>query len=537
MSSPSSRRWITICVSFAALALLVFAWFKWRSPYGAEEPFTMIKIWNEPTSSSPELSDGFLWIHRQCLENLADFDGVGQMLKRGADEISRLGARTWRFKIAANSKWSDDGSPVKAEQFVSAFKVRSGKIELPEFKRIKNITAKDDAVEVELDGEEDPSLDLAALTSPWLSPLRRASSWSWQTEVDGPCNGPFVPARHFNREFALVRNKHWRQYDAALISSVKVLLRDNVEKITDVAAQSTESPSKNVTPISMFGQGLLSYVGPSSVDLKDSVQRVVYGHAFLDPKAYYMILNPNGLLGGKYTALAHRALNRGELSGVVNGAQKFFTSHRVIPLSLLAKDANGQPVSFTPVNLESVQEARRILGIKPDAPITDVKPPFKKKLIVVNAADDAALPMAERFALRINANYKVDADVVSAADGKMPKDWDVVLVSVDIKDGIFGLSRNLSKAVSTYAPSRQDLAAKISALAKDKSETLISPKAVGLANQIDQLAPQSSVVLPLGQFGYAILVDDRIIDVGISGDVKRDPDVSVARRLKREPKS
>lgn len=537
MSASTSKRWLPISAGILLLLVGGFVWLQLKSPYGSEKPFTMIKIWREPTKSNPELSDAFLWIHRQCRENLADFDGVGQMLKRGADEINRLGARTWRFKIAANSKWSDDGSPVTAEQFISAFKARSGKIELPDFKRIKNITAKDDAVEVELDGEEDPSLDLAALTSPWLSPLKRSGSWSWQAEIDGPCNGPFVPARHFNREFALVRNKHWRQYDAALISSVKVLLRDNMEKITEFSAQSAESPSKNVTPIDMFGQGLLSYVGPSSVDLKDSVQRVVYGHAFLDPKAYYMILNPNGLLGGKYTGLAHRALNRGELSGVVNGAQKFFTSHRLIPLSLLAKDTNGQPVSFTPVNLESVLEARRILGIKPDAPITDVKPPFRKKLIVVNAAEEAALPMAERFALRINANYKVDADVVSATDGKMPKDWDVVLISVDIKDGIFGLSRNLSKAVSTYAPSRQDLVTKISDLAKDKSETLISPKAVMLANQIDQLAPQSSVVLPLGQFGYAILVDDRIIDVGISGDVKRDPDVSVARRLIREPKS
>lgn len=538
MSVKSSKRWLLVAGGVVALSVAGIVWQQLRSPFGSEAPFTMIKIWKEPGKPDQDLSDGFLWVHRQCRENLADSDGVSHLIKRGADEITRTDNRVWTFKILANSKWSDDGSPVTAEQFVSAWKLRSGKVATPEFKRIKNISAKDDIVTVELDGEENLNLDLAALTSPWLTPLKPSKwgSWSWQSEISGPCNGPFVPAKQSSHEFALVRNKHWRNYDAALLSSVRVLLQENVGTMEQFSSKADESGRTSIKPLDLFGKGLLSYVGPSSLDLKGSVQRVVYGRAFLDPKAYYMILNPNGMLGGKFIPFAHYALNRGELSGVVNGEQKFFAAHRVIPSSLLAKDATGQPVTMTPMNWESVNKARRVLGIGADTLISDIKPYFKQKLVVVNIADQMARTMAERFVLRIRANYKVDGTVVDAEGGKLPRQWDVAIFSVDLTDGIYGLASNLSKAVSTYVPSRPDLANKIASLARDKNETLLSPKAVSIANQIDQMMPENSVLMPIGQFGYPILVDQDVVDVAISGDVMRDPDVSLARRLVRETK-
>lgn len=539
MSVKSSKRWLLVAGGVVVLTVAGIIWQQFRSPFGSEAPFTMIKVWKEPSKPDQDLSDGFLWIHRQCRENLADSDGVGHLIKRGADDMTRTDNRLWTFKIVANSKWSDDGSPVTAEQFASAWKLRSGKVATPEFKRIKNISAKDDTVTVELDGEEDPSLDLAALTSPWLTPLKpsRWGSWSWQSEISGPCSGPFVPTKQSSHEFALVRNKYWRNYEASLLSSVRVLLQENVGTMEEFSSKSNESAKASMKPLDLFGKGLLSYVGPSSMDLKGSVQRVVYGRAFLDPKAYYMIINPNGMLGGRFTPFAHYALNRGELSGVVNGEQKFFAAHRVIPSSLMVKDATGQPVTMTPVNLESVNKARRVLGISADTLISDIKPYFKQKVLVVNLADQMARTMADRFLLRIKANYKVDGTVVDAEDGKMPRQWDVAIFSVDLTGGIYGLASNLSKAVATYAPSRQDLANKIASLARDKTETLLSPKAVSIANQIDQLMPENSILMPIGQFGYPILVDQDVIDVAISGDVMRDPDVSMARRLVREPKS
>ncbi len=477
------------------------------------------------------LSSGFFWVHRQCHESLVDTEVSGQILKRSASDVNRLGPRTWTFKISADAKWSDDGKSVTADDFVNAFTARSEKIRAPEFLRIKKVTAEkstannivnNDALTVELNGDEDAALDMATLGSIWLTPLKlkKESKWSWATELSGPCDGPFVP-RQRDGEFILTRNQHWREFKPEYISVVKVTLDKDQSK-------------KSNTQMELFQKGALSFVGPGSDDGLSSEKRAVYGRGFLEPKVQYMLINPRGVLGsGNLAAFPHFATNRGELAGVVTGIDKLFVMFRVLPLSLSRQDANGQPVQMPPVNLESTLDARQTLGVKDKStPVDQIVPPFKKELKILANSDPRMSPIVERFGARIRANYKIPFNVETYESlDKLPASWDVLFFTVSTENGLFGWSREMAQAISKAVPSRGDLASKFLSLAKDKSETRISPKAVSTVLEIDALAPQRTVIIPVGQFGYEILIESGVIDVALSGEGKLDPDVSRARRL------
>ncbi len=530
MSATSNKRWGLIVGGAAVVALGVFAYIKFATG-PQEKEFSLIKPWFEPQGSGEVLSEGFFWVHRQCHENLVDTDPEGPMTKRSATDVNRTGARTWKFRLSPTAKWSDDGKPVTADDFVNAFTARAGKIKAPQFLRIKKISAEkstasdivnNDLLVVELNGAEDQGLDMATLGSVWLTPLKlkKDAEWSWDKELSGPCDGPFVP-RQKNGEIVLTRNQHWREFKPEYISVVKVKL-DN------------SSSSKSDKQLELFRKGTLSFVGPGSSESSSDVKRTVYGRAFVEPKAQYILINPRGTLGsGTLAALPHFAINRGELIGMSGGIEKLFAMFRVLPLSLLNRDSAGQPVRLPPINLESVIDARHAMGVKDDTlPIDKIVPPFKKELKIL-ANDDARMgPIVERFAGRLKANYNINSLIENYQTiDKLPANWDLLFISVSTADGVYGWARDLSHAISKAIPSRSDLAAKIASIAKDKTETRISPKAVTTALEIDALAPSKTVIVPIGQFGYEILIEDGVIDVALSGEGRLDPDVSRARRL------
>ena len=496
-----------------------------------EKEFSLIKPWFEPQGAGEVLSEGFFWVHRQCHENLVDTDPEGSMAKRSAAEVNRTGARTWKFRVSPTAKWSDDGKALTADDFVNAFAARTGRIKSPEFLRIKKISAEKSTASdivnnylilIVLNGDADQKLDMATLGSPWVTPLKlkKDMEWSWTKELSGPCDGPFVP--NLNKtEFTLTRNQHWREFKPEYISIVKVKLDNRSSQKTD-------------NQLELFRKGSLSFVGPGSSESMSDVKRAVYGRAFLEPKAQYILINPRGTLGsGTLAAVPHFAINRGELVGVSSGIDKLFAMFRILPLSLMNRDSAGQPVRLPPINLESVIDARHALGIKDDTlPIDKIVPPFTKELKIL-AHDDARMdPVVERFAARLKANYNINSEIENYENlEKLPANWDVLFVTISTADGVYGWAKDLSHAISKAIPSRSDLAAKITSIAQAKSEIRISPKAVATALEIDALAPNKTVILPLGQFGYEILIEDGVIDVAVSGEGRLDPDVSRARRL------
>jgi hypothetical protein len=206
---------------------------------------------------------------------------------------------------------------------------------------------------------------------------------------------------------------------------------------------------------------------------------------------------------------------------------------RILPLSLLSRDSAGNVVRLPSVNLESVMDARHFLGVKDDStPITKITPPFKRKIRIVAPEDQAIDAVVERFGARLKANYNIDSDVTTLENpDSLPGEWDVLFVTVDVKDGVPGWSKELARVVAQAAPSRQDLVSKILAVGKEKNDLRLTQKSMAAAFDVDAMAPQRTVLIPLGQFGYEVLVEDGVIDVAISGQGRRDPDVSRARRL------
>lgn len=530
MTQTTTKKWGLIVGGAMVVAAGAFIYVKFGMGH-KEKEFSLIKSWYEPAGPAEKFSQGFLWVHRQCHENLLDTDPEGLITKRSAADVNRVDSRTWRIKIAETAKWSDDGKTVSADDFEMAWKARKDRVNAPEFLRIKKITAEkstskdivnNDLLTVELDGKEDLALDMASLGSPWLTALKlkKESDWSWDKELSGPCDGPFVPKQR-KGEFILTRNEYWKDFKPELISVVKVTL------------DSTKSV-KSEAEVELFRKGSLSFVGPRYEEKENEGRRAVYGRAFLEPKVYYILINPKGTLGsGSLSAVPHFAINRGELVGVVTGMEKLFAMFRVLPLSLLSRDTSGQPVRMPPVNLESVMDARHALGVKDDKLTIDkIVPPFKKPLKILANDDSRMEPVVRRFADRLKANYNINSEIEGYESiDKLPANWDALFVAVSVADGVYGWSRDLARTISKAVPSRSDIAAKITSLAKDKTDVRISPKTVTSALELDSLAPLKTVIIPVGQFGYEILIEDGVVDVAVSGEGRLDPDVSRARRL------
>lgn len=520
-----SSRGKSIVVSMVVIAIVaVIGWISrdyWYMPAG--KPFVVIKSWSE--SVDGQTSVGFEWIHRQCRENLAELDLDGRARKKGALEISRLGSRVWSFKLRPDVRWSDDGKPVTVQDYLRAWDLRKGVVKASNFQRIKNIKSTDaNTLEVELDGSEDPQLDGAALSSIWMTAIKASTSGTWglKRELEGPCDGPYLIRKKNGSEVLLVRNKYWYGYDPSMIPSVKILLDDG----------SGQAPFSKKPLVELFNQGLVSFVEPNVGVDSSQAQVAVSGRVFLEPKAHYIVINPRGLVGGELNGFTHAAINRGELAALVQRPKTMSSMYRLLPLSLPAVDNSGNLIDLSPVNHESVAQANKLLGINSSTVNAKASPPFKRKLVILAKPSPDLDPLVQRFMDRIGANYNISCEIVRPSeDGKLPTTWDTAFVEVNLGKGFGGWANEMSQVLQKYAPSRSDMIGKFNALAKTKSGTAVPRQTLVDVMRLDEMAPKSAVLVPLGQFGAEVLIEDGVLDVSWIGDAKRDPDVSRARRI------
>lgn len=524
--SPTSKFKTYIATALGIGLLGIVGWLTrdyWMLP--SDKPFVVMKVWSETPGAEGKMSAGFEWIHRQCHENLADLDLEGRPRKKGAHDISRSDPRRWSFKLKPDAKWSDDGSPVTVQDYMRAWDLRKGVIGAQEFKRIKNLKSTYVVtIEVELDGEEDQKLDAAALSSIWLSPIKASTkgAWSIGRELEGPCDGPYVVRKKNAKEVLMVRNKNWHSYDPSLIGSVKILLNDG----------SDSTPATKQPPSELFSRGILSFVEPTVSANNTSAQVAVSGRIYLEPRAHYIVINPRGLVGGELLAFAHAAISRGELSALVKRPKTMSSMQRVLPLSFPAVDDSGQAIDLPPASHESVANANKLLGFKEKIIQTKIPPPFKRKLVILAKSEPDLDPVVQRFADRLGANYNISCEIVRpSADGKLPATWDAAFVDVDLGKGFGGWAHDMSQLLQKYAPNSSDMIGKFNALAKNKSEAAIPHQTLVEVLKLDDMAPKSSVLVPLGQFGSEVLIEDGVLGVSWIGDTKRDPDVSRARRI------
>lgn len=528
----SSSKSKTIVITLTLAGVIAVGWYVADKIFGpSEKPFVVMKPWNNKPSSDGRMSAGYEWLHRQCHENLVDLDVDGRIRKRGSADVSRSGARTWSFKLRPDSKWSDDGKPVTVQDYVRGFDLRQGVIMDEAFKRIKQLKSLDvTTISVELDGEENEKLDHDALSSIWLSAVKASTTgkWNYLRELEGPCDGPYVISKISGDEANLKRNKHWYGYDPEMIKTVKILLNDGA----NTAANFRLPPSE------LFSKGLISFVEPNmNPDGDTSARASVSGRVFLEPRAHYIVINPKGLLGGDLTAFAHAAISRGELSALVSRPKTLSTMYRILPLSFVAYDDSGQAIYLPPHNLESVAKANSILGISDAQVRTKIPAPFKRKLHIISSTHKELDPVVQRFSDRLGANYNITGEILPMPEaGKLPPTWDVAFVDVDLSRGVPGWANDMIKILNQYAPGRTDLVSKFSSLAKENDQTSISKSVLQASSEIDNLPPKSLVIIPLGQMGGEILLEDGVMDVSWIGDRKRDPDLSRAKRIKKGSK-
>ena len=527
----ASRR-LTLGISLALVLVVGLVWY-FRDTLLApdEKPFVVMKAWSEAPDATGSMSPGFEWLHRQCHEPLANLDPDGQLRKRGAADISRSGSRVWTFKLRADSRWSDDGSSVTVQDYIKAWDLRKGVVSSDAFKRIKELKALDlNTISVELAGDEDKRLDGETLSSLWLSAIKSSTTgtWSYLRELDGPCDGPYVISGLTTKEAILRRNKYWYAHNPEMLSRVKMILKSN----------SNSSTAPVETPRDLFTKGILSFVEPNISSNPVGQNLVaVSGRVFLEPLANYLIINPKGLVGGDLMGFVHAAINRGELSALISRPDALASMYHVLPLSFSAFDEFGQALQQPPQNLESVKNANKIIGIKGDQVASKIPAPLKRKLIILSSRHERLQPVVQRFSDRLGANYNISCEMVTPSeDGKLPASWDVAFVDISLENGLSGWAKNMITMLNHYAPGQSELISKLSVLSKEPAQSVMSRQALMIATEIDNLAPKSSVIVPVGQLGSEVLLEEGVLDVSWMGDSKRDPDVSRARRIKKGTK-
>ena len=528
--SQNPTKMITL-ISVAAIIASVGWYFLPNLLEPSEKPFVVMKAWSDKPAADGQMSPGYAWLHRQCHENLADLDKDGRIRKRGAGEISRTGPRIWSFSLRPDSKWSDDGKPLTVQDYVRGWDLRQGIVTDDEFKRIKNLKSVDaTTLSVELNGDEDDKRDAAALSSIWLSAVKASTSgaWSLVRELEGPCDGPYIVSRLSKNEAQLHRNKHWYANAPEMIKAVKIILDDGSKK----------SPQLQQSPSDLFTKGLLSFVEPTLSSATSPNQAVaVNGRVFLEPRAHYLMVNPRGLLGGDLTGFAHAAINRGELSALISQPKTLSVMYRMLPLSFVAYDEAGQTIYLSPHNLESVANAIKLLGFTDAEVRSKIPAPFKRKLVILGSSSPEMEAVPQRFSDRLGANYNITGEVLPpSADGTLPATWDVAFIHIDLTKGVSGWASQLVDAINKYAPGRTELANKLIPLVKDKSTGAISKTTLQACAEIDSLPAKNLVVVPLGQLGAEILLEEGVMDVSWIGDTNRDPDVSRAKRIKKGSK-
>ena len=519
--AQSKRIWIRWVFVILGLALLgAGSWVAIRYNAFLNREFTIIKPW-AADNKSIEQSVGFEWVHRQCRENLANGTSTGLLKPWAASSVEAVDGRTWKFTLRNDLRWSDDGSTVKSEDFVEAWKFRQGKVEVPEFARIKSLAAIDQqTIEVTLDGSPDGKLDFETLTSIWLTATKKMEGpWSWEKEISSPCYGPFVTQKISKDAITMIRNHNWRDYNIDQMPIVKVIL---------------DSPGQSSTE-SFLRSGLISFTAHPGFEPQSDGKKLFVTRSSIEPTAYYLVVNPKGVFTANLRKFPHLGINRAELSGTISHSQYFNVMYRLLPLTFLNEEASGRASYFPNFNLESHLDARRLLGLKDDQSSDVLRFPRERELRIATLDEERLEPIVERYAARLKANFNIESEVLTMSeDDKQDKSADLMIIGVDLKNGLDQWAKDMARHLKEISPAPSEMIAKFDKVAAAQSGHRDIAAVAGLLIELDAMAPETSVVVPLGQFGTRFLVDGDSIDVAVTGDETRDPDISRARWTKRE---
>lgn len=497
--------------SIVGALLATGAWYYFEFMGAGNRPFVLIKDWRHNSKEVTEFSEGAQWVHHQCHEPVMTRSPLGHPIALSAKEVTQRDAKTWEFTINSAAKFSD-GTPVLAEHFVKAWNYRKNQIKAPSFRRIDSIKSLDThRVEVVLTDFSSHDLVLEALTSMWITPLKDPKGlWSWDVEISGPCEGPFVPSMTAFDTLSLTRNKYWRDFDRSLLRRVSV--------IAGVGSRETASD--------LFQAGKISYVD-SSIDPNLKSDFSGKRNSFLEAAAWYVLINPYGAFSKKFTVFPHYVMNRGDLESVVSGNRFFKVMYGLLPLSFV--DSNGKPMygSFLVSGPESILDARRNLGFSEKATVAEIKPPFKK-IVIYGVNDEKITPVMQRFADRLKSNFNVDSEMIRELPAEK-KEIDLAFVKINLAMNLNNWAQEMMNQYEEIFPMPKETKSQFDLLSKIASQPSVEGQQTAILQKLDNMPLEQNTIIPIGQFASAFLLSPSVVGVQVRGDARQDPDIGHAK--------
>jgi hypothetical protein len=498
----------------AGLVVIAAAWYCLENLGAANRPFVLIKDWQHNGKNFLDFSYGAQWVHHQCHEPLMSKSPLGNPVGLAVKDVLQIDAKTWEFTVNLAARFSD-GTEVKPENYEKAWLFRKEFVKAPLFLMIDDMKALDEKrVRVNLKDLSKPDMVTDVLTSMWITPLKDVKgSWSWEKEINGPCEGPFVPTSASFDTLTLKRNKYWHKYDAKLLRKVAVL--------SGIGSRDTATQ--------MFESGKLTYVDATiDPNLKSDFSRA--DHSFLEPAAWYILINHNGSFSEKLMSFPHHVINRGDLESVISGSRFFKVMYGILPLSFVTSDGQAMYGSFVRSGPESLLEARRDLGISEKATPADIKSPFNRAIQIYAPDDNNILPIVKRFEERLTANFNIRSVVTSELKGSNG-DIDLAFVKVDFARDVTQWAQAFLESYQAIFPMPNDTKAQFTLLSKMSPEQAVVAQQAAIIRALDAVPLQQKTILPVGQFASAYLLTPAIAGVKVRGDGRQDPDISDAAWL------
>lgn len=500
--------------SVVLLLLGAGVWYYLEFLGAANQPFTLIKDWRHKEQEFTVFSEAAQWVHQQCHEPMMKKSPLGNPVPLAAKEVIQKAPNTWSFTIHPEAKFSD-GSAVMAEHFEKTFALRKTKVLDPVFQRIGAIRAIEPKVfELEVTDATNPDDVAQTLTSIWVTSLKSTEgAWSWDREISGPCDGPFVPSIAAFDTLNMKRNKYWHSYDKSLLRRISVLAR----------------PETKSSAAEMFRSGKLTYLD-QSIDPNLKSDFTGKRNSFLDPAAWYLVVNSGGAFAKKLTPFMHHVLNRGELESVVTDGRFFKVMYGLVPWSFV--DSDGRPLygGFPETGVESLIEARKDLGIPITAAVTEIKPSFNRALRIYSPGDDKISPVVQRFAERLKTNFNIDSELIS----ELPETsddavLDLAFLEVQFERDLTRWAEVLLKQHEALFPVPAEIKSKLKVLVTMVSQPSVIDEQTTIMKALDGMPIERRTIIPLGQFASAYLLAPSVSGVEVRGDPRQDPDVRLAR--------
>lgn len=508
-----SKKFFFIC-GVAVFLILAFVWSFSEFFAPSNQPFVLIKDWRQNKEDFESFSDSVQWLHRQCHDPMLKKSSLGNPVALAAKNVEQKSPKNWVFSIDPNARFSD-GSEVLAESFEKAFELRRTKVEDPVFKRIAYIKALDTKTfELEILDASNPDDVVQTLTSIWVTPLKNTDApWTWELEVSAPCEGPFVPKISAFDAITLKRNKYWRLFDESLLGRVNVLAR----------LENKDSASE------LFRAGELTYVD-SSIDAKLKSDFLGKRNSFLEPAAWYLLVNKAGSFAEKLTPFIHHVLNRGELESVVTDGRFLKVMYGIVPWSFV--DVDGSPLfgGFREFGVESLVEARKDLGIPLMVSVTEIKPYFNRALRIYSPGSDKISPLTKRFSERLKTNFNLETEVLTELPERSGgQSLDLAFVEVPFERDLTHWAKAMLDQHEKVFPVPKDIKSLLQFLITMVSQPSVVDEQTKIIKTLDEMSLDKRTIIPIGQFASAYLLSPTVMGVEVRGDPSQDPDISLAR--------